>query len=118
MYKIVNIISIIIRQFVLPNPYINLFENKNYADCFNIVVGGIILHILSVLLTGFGYTRGIDEPAAGSIGYLLSYILLTFLITLLGVLFDNLWILVGVFTAIYSMLCILVKIIFNKNKLL
>ncbi len=118
MYKIVNIISIIIRQFVLPNPYIDLFEQKVYADCFNIVIGGLILHKLSFWLTGIIYTRGVDEPAEGSIGYLISYTVLTFLITMLGLLFDNIWIVVGVFIVTYLILCISVKIIFNRKELI
>ena len=39
MYKFINIISALIRQFLLPNPYINLFSQEVYADLFNIIIG-------------------------------------------------------------------------------
>lgn len=44
MYKIFNILSAFIRQFCLPNPYAIYFETTVYADVFNILVGGAILH--------------------------------------------------------------------------
>ena len=71
MYKVVYIISALIRQFLLPNPYLNLFKEEVYADLFNIIIGGVILHKLSYWLTGIGYTKGVNEPVEGSIGYCL-----------------------------------------------
>ena len=115
MYKLVSIISVLIRQFLLPNPYINLFKQEVYADLFNIIIGGIILHKLSFLLTGMAYTRGVNEPEEGSIGYLFSYIILTLLITFLGKIIGNIWIMIGVFLTIYILLCIVVSKTFNRH---
>lgn len=112
MYKFISIISALIRQFLLPNPYINLFSQEVYADLFNIIIGGIILHKLSFWLTGMAYTRGINEPAEGSIGYLFSYIILTLLITLIS----NIWIMVCAFLIIYILFCIVVSKTFNRHK--
>ena len=54
MYKFISILSAFIRQFLLPNPYVNIIGNEIYADLFNIIIGGTILHCLSYILTGFG----------------------------------------------------------------
>ena len=70
MYKFISILSAFIRQFLLPNPYVNIIGNEIYADLFNIIIGGTILHCLSYILTGFGY--------------LISYCYITALITALG----------------------------------
>ena len=84
MYKFIHLISAFIRQFLLPNPYINIIENEAYAELFNIFMGGTILHCLSFILTGCGYKKGIDNSATGSAGYLFSYCYLTIVITVLG----------------------------------
>lgn len=115
MYKLVNIISALIRQFLLPNPYISWFENEVYADLFNVIVGGFILHKLSFWLTGIGYTKGIDEPASGSLGYLVSYIILIVVITLIGKFIVNVKVAIVVFLVIYILLCIVVNKIFNRH---
>lgn len=52
MYKFVSILSAFIRQFLLLNPYVNIIGNEIYADLFNIIIGGTILHYLSYILTG------------------------------------------------------------------
>ena len=43
MYKTVSILSALIRQFYLPNPYEIYFNSSAYADIFNIIIGGAIL---------------------------------------------------------------------------
>jgi len=115
MYKIIHVISALIRQFLLPNPYINWFDNEIHADLFNILIGGWILHKLSFWLTGIGYTKGIDEPASGSLGYLVSYIILTVVITLIGKFIVNIKVAIVVFIVIYILLCIVVSKIFNRH---
>lgn len=116
MYKFISIISALIRQFLFPNPYIYLFSQEVYADLFNIIIGGIILHKLSFWLTGMAYTRGINEPTEGSIGYLFSYIILTLLITFLSKIISNIWIMVSAFLIIYILFCIVVSKTFNRHK--
>ena len=116
MYRIFHLISAIIRQFILPNPYVNIFENPTNADLFNIIIGGTILHIFSFILTGCGYIRGIDETLVGSLGYLLSYVYLTFIITILGYFISNIIHFIVLFFIIYLFSCVLVGYIFNRNK--
>lgn len=72
MYNLVYFISAFIRQFLLPNPYINFFNNDAIAALFNITVGGVILHKLSFNLTGMHYDKG-DCPTFGSFSYLIWY---------------------------------------------
>lgn len=115
MYKIIYILSALIRQFLLPNPYINFFTEGLYADLFNILIGGTILHILSFILTGVGYTKGVDSPASGSLGYLISYIYLTILITVLGFFINSIKIFIIVFIIIYVLTMLIVSKIFRKQ---
>lgn len=115
MYKIIHILSALVRQFLLPNPYIHLFSDAIYADLFNILIGGTILHFLSFILTGVGYTKGVDSPASGSLGYLISYIYLTALITVLGFFIENIKIFIIVFIVIYILSMIFVGKIFRKQ---
>ena len=46
MYKFIHLISALIKQFLLPNHYINIISNEIYVDLFNIIIGGTIIHIL------------------------------------------------------------------------
>ncbi len=55
MYKTVSILSALIRQFCLPNPYEIYFNSSAYADIFNIIIGGAILHLFSFFLTSSIY---------------------------------------------------------------
>lgn len=117
MYQIVALISAIIRNYYLPNPYTTWILDPTYANVFNMLVGGIILHITSWLLCKCAYYKGIDDPAKGSFGYLISYILLTFIITMLGKLGINYKIEILIFVVIYLSLCIITAIVFKKDKL-
>ena len=116
MYKIIHLISVIVRQFVLPNPYKNIISNEIYADLFNIIIGGTIIHFCAFILTGCGYIRGINDPASGSFGYLVSYCYITALITVLGHFIPNTTIFIISFIILYIITCVLIKIIFNKRK--
>lgn len=115
MYDIIHLISVLIRQFVLPNPYINIISNEIYADLFNIFIGGTILHLLAFVLTGYGYKRGVNDPESGSAGYLISYCYLTVLITLLGYMISNVIFFIISFSVLYVISCIIISRAFNKS---
>lgn len=117
MYRFIHLVSAIIRQFLLPNPYSNLIKNQTYADLFNIVIGATILHVLSYVLTGFGYTRGISESSFGSLGYLISYGYLIILITVLESHISNFKLFLCIFIIIYIISCIIVNYIFTRKNL-
>ena len=84
MYKLINLVSIIIRIYILPSPYTNLFNSKLNAEVFNILIGGSILHFLSFILGECVYYKWIDNPAKGSLGYLIGYCYLTTIKTMFG----------------------------------
>lgn len=80
MYKIFNTLSAFIRQFCLPNPYEIYFESSAYADVFNIIVGGAILHLFSFFLTSSVYEKGRHQSWIGSALYCINYVGNTYLI--------------------------------------
>ena len=57
----------------------------------------------------------LDNPAKGSFGYLVSYTLLTFIITIIGKLEFNYKIEIAMFALIYLSLCILTLGMFRKK---
>ena len=89
MYKIVSIISYFIRQFYLPNPYLNFFETEVCADLFNIIVGGTILHVYAYFLTSGIYDNGKHSSWVGSFWYCVNYILNTCLINTISYKYPN-----------------------------
>jgi len=115
MYPIINLLSVIIRQFVLPNPYINVVKNQTYADLLNIFIGGIILHFLSFNLVGTIYKKGIDSPSSGSFLYLIIYTFMTLLITCLTYFISNIKIAIIVMLSIYIILFLILSHISNKR---
>ena len=115
MYRLISIASAIIRQFYLPNPYVNIIGNESYADLFNILVGGLILHILSRVLTGCEYTKGIDNPSAGSFKYLKNYCYLIVLITVLGYFISNIILFIVLSVVLYICSCVLFSYLYNRN---
>lgn len=114
LYRFIHLLSALIRQFVLPNPYINIIGSEVYADLFNIFVGGTILHFCAYILTGCGYTKGVNDPASGSFGYLISYCYVTTLITALGYFISNITAFIIIFIVIYIISCVVVRYIFNR----
>lgn len=93
MYKLIAAISVLIRQFVLPNPFEGLGDTFD-VTLFNItfqmtpdILNWIVepgLHLLAFVVTGLYYTRGFQEPAVGSLLYLMFYALHTGLLILMS----------------------------------
>lgn len=90
MYKVVSLISTIIRGFYIPNPFEYYFKNdlwyiesKTVAEIFNIIVGGAILHYSSFILASSIYKSREMPKTIGSICYLISFILNTILMNYL-----------------------------------
>ncbi len=71
MYGFIKIISIIVRQFYLPNPF-ECFGDK--AVIYNWIAEPVI-HLIAFGITGLFYSRG-SEPATGSMIYLVVYVCL------------------------------------------
>lgn len=86
LYGIVSTISLIIRQFFLPNPFEYLgFIQGNFVNW----LVGIILHPICFAIVGLIYKKG-SEPALGSFLYLITYSAITFVLYLMGI-FEFVW---------------------------
>lgn len=79
MYKLMAAISLLIRQYFLPNPF-ECFGD--YAWFYNLIAGAI-LTLVSRAIVGTFYTSG-EAPVIGSFLFLLAYAALTGILWLLG----------------------------------
>lgn len=96
MYGIITIISVIVRQFLLPNPFECFGEN---AILYNWIAEPI-LHIVAYGLVGLVYCKG-SFPALGSFFYLITYSALVGVLWLFGAFaFAWWWILIITMVAI------------------
>ena len=80
MYKIMIVISTLVRQFCLPNPFACF---GNWALVINIFVEPV-MHIAAYLLVGTIY-RSRSCPALGSFLYLVAYAAITGVLALMGI---------------------------------
>lgn len=101
MYRLTSIISFVIRQFLLPNPFTNMFEN---ADMVNLICGGIFVP-LAYILTGTWYRSQKELYWWGSLGFLFNYIILTLLTIGISYFVSNIYWFVTIFTIVYIFLC-------------
>ena len=112
MYGIIKITSYLIRQFILPNPFINLITDEGTAFIVNLIFGGILIP-LSYLLTGTWYNG--ESKAVGSFGFLINYALLTGLFLLITFFISNIYFVLFIFIILYIILCILESKLFSNN---
>lgn len=80
MYKIISVLSMLIRQFCLPNPF------ECFGDSAVLInwIAGIVIASITYLIVGLVYEKGSD-PAVGSLLYLITYSLLTGILYILGI---------------------------------
>lgn len=113
MYTIISIIGTLIRQFHLPNPYINYFTNENIAIAFNLLAGGVILHYLSRWTTGIYYeTR--TCPFMGSLSYFLWYVFYTMYFIFIGIHIKSLTLAITVLAVSIIFIFAIVFMVTNK----
>ena len=90
MYKLIYLAGLLVRQFLLPNPFEAMWPDRAFVLNW---IFGIVLCPVSYCLTGLVYSRG-DGAAAGSLMFNVIYIALTFVlwgaIALLKIITDNL----------------------------
>ena len=79
LYTIISVVSIVVRQFFLPNPF-ECFGDT--AWLYNLIAEPII-HALAFALVGLVYHKG-EFPALGSFLYLVAYAALTGILALMG----------------------------------
>ena len=80
MYKVMVIVSTLVRQVLLPNPF-ECFGDT--AWLYNLIAEPII-HFLAYHLVGLVYHKG-DFPVLGSLLYLLAYAAITGILALMGI---------------------------------
>lgn len=97
MYKIFFLISTLIRETYLPNPFEQYFQNdlwylkaNTIAELFNLIIGGTIMHYSSFFLASSIYKKGEMSSVIGSICYLISFIFNTRLMMYLCLTLSNL----------------------------
>ena len=83
MYKFIAAVSVLIRQFLLPNPFENLSKPIMVSLSgipiqvppffINAFIAEPILNTLTYTVVGIYYTRKVDHPAKGSFLYALFY---------------------------------------------
>lgn len=112
MYKIIKIFSYLTRQFLLPNPFTNLFIDKNVAEIVNWIFGSILVP-LSYGLTGTWYDG--EFRAIGSIEFLINYALLTAIFLLITYYIKNIYFSIGIFIIVYTLLCFLENTLLRKK---
>lgn len=104
MYRLIWTISILVRQFCLPNPF-ECFGEK--AILYN-WIAGIILPLVTYFLVGTIYDKD-SLPALGSMLYLIIYIVLAGLLWLLGQVSFAWWAILGMIAAICGVLVFIKK---------
>lgn len=92
MYKIIALISNIVRQFYVPNPFealegglgVTLYNNQVILgpECLNLITEPL-MHVITFSVVGLYYDRG-SAPALGSVLYLLFYCIHTFILWLMS----------------------------------
>ena len=112
MYKIIRLISVLIRQFCLPNQFTNLCEYSNVATIANWICGGIFVP-LAYILTGTWYDG--NEQFVWSLGFLVNYVLLTSLFMLITKFITNLYLAAFLFIVAYIILCIVENKLFGEK---
>lgn len=104
MYKFISLVSLIIRQFCLPNP----FEALEFGYLINIIIEPL-LYLMTYTVVGLYYSKG-SNPVLGSVLYLIFYIMHIGLIMLMGFFQWNVIIISIIFIA-YIMLNVFLKVI-------
>lgn len=112
LYPLVTVISIIIRQFVLPNPF-DCFGDK--ALFINHIAEPVII-VVAYFLVGFVYKKG-SAPAIGSLLFLVTYATIVVILWVLGLFrFAWWWILVLVVAFVGSIILLRKLCIKHENE--
>ena len=100
LYALFTIVSTLVRQFVLPNPFACFGDNAILINW----IAEPILHVVAYANVGLFYIRG-SEPLLGSIGYLFTYACLVGFLWVLGIFsFAWWWVLIVVIALIATII--------------
>lgn len=110
----ISTISLLVRQFLLPNPFENIFPETGTAEVANLIFGGIFVP-LAFLLTRTWYVSGVNEKWEGSLGFFVNYCILTGLLLLISKFISDIYWIIGIFCFVYLILCFLEGWLLNRN---
>ena len=110
LYVLITIISIFIRQFVLPNPFECFGDKAFFINC----IAEPIIIVVSYLLVGLVYKKG-SAPAIGSLLFLVTYAMIVGILWFLGV-FRFAWWWIAIFTVAFVGSIILLRKLCIKNE--
>ena len=100
VYGVISIISVVVRQFILPNPF------ECFGDQASVInwIAEPIIQINSYVLVGVVYKQG-SNPAFGSVLFLLTYALFVGILWLLGLFcFAWWWVLIMVVVLVSALI--------------
>ncbi|MBP5495238.1 MAG: hypothetical protein J6X97_09080 [Lachnospiraceae bacterium] len=106
MYKIVAIAGLLIRQFIIPNPFVTF---GGYGKLYNLLASGIITFI-AYKTVGFFYTKG-EAPVIGSAFFTIFYIVYSGELWLVLKPYPNEWLMLLMIFAVIIVNMIIIKII-------
>ena len=86
LYKVTVISSFIIRQFLIPNPF-SCFGDRAYLINW---LAEPFMHLITYLVVGFFYEKG-TLPVLGSVLYLITYLVLMGVLSILSILSFAWW---------------------------
>ena len=122
LYRIIAVISIFVRQFVLPNPFEPLGETftitiKDVIVPLHPIVLNLIaepiLHTVTFAVVGIYYHKGRNNYALGSFLYLLFYVVHVGLIYIVSS-FEFAWIAIIILLVLYIAVHIAINVFRNK----
>lgn len=112
LYHLIKVISYLVRQYLIPNPFTNLIKNPGKAEIVNWIFGGILVP-LAYFLTGTWYDGNVKF--IGSFGFLFNYAILTGLFLLITKFMTNLYLVVFLFILCYVILCVVESKLFREK---
>ncbi len=109
LYGVVSLTSIIIRQFVLPNPFECFGDNAIIINC----IAEPIIQLVAYLLIGLVYQKG-SNPGLGSLLFLLTYAFIVGILWVLGLFKFAWW---GILILVIAFIGIVIGIRWLSNNL-
>ena len=112
MYSIIKLLSYLLRQFWIPNPFTNLVNDPNIAWFVNLAFESFHIYF-AYLITRVWYDK--KNRIAGSLGFFINYVLLTYIFSVITYFFTNYYIITVLFVLAFFVLCITEKKIFKEK---
>ena len=100
IYALMSLVSVLIRQFALPNPFECFGESAALINW----IAEPIMHVVAYGIVGMFYSRG-SAPLLGSIAYLLTYTALTGVLWIMGIFSFSWWWILIIIVAIIALIC-------------